>query len=61
MLNLETATNTKFIASVYDVAGRQVIAPSQQNSIDVSALTNGLYMLRLQSEEGQQTVGFIKQ
>jgi hypothetical protein len=37
------------------------MAQSQQNSIDVSTLSNGLYMLRLQSEEGQQTVSFIKQ
>lgn len=61
VLNIETASSTQFMATVYDIAGRQVIAPSQQNSIDVSALTNGLYMLRLQSEEGQQTVNFIKQ
>lgn len=61
MLNIETASSTQFMATVYDIAGRQVIAPSQQNSIDVSGLTNGLYMLRLQSEEGQQTVNFIKQ
>lgn len=61
VLNIETATSTKFMATVYDVAGRQVIAPSHQSSIDVSSLTNGLYMLRLNTEEGQQTVSFIKQ
>jgi hypothetical protein len=49
------------MATVYDVAGRQVMAPGHQNSIDVSTLSNGLYILRLQSEEGQQTVSFIKQ
>jgi hypothetical protein len=61
VLNIETASSTKFMATVYDVAGRQVMAPSHQNSIDVSTLSNGLYMLHLQSEEEQQTVGFIKQ
>ena len=61
VLNIETASATKFMATVYDVAGRQVMAPSHQNSIDVSTLSNGLYILRLQSEEGQQTVSFIKQ
>lgn len=61
VLNIETATNAKFMATVYDVTGRQVIAPSHQSSIDVSSLTNGLYMLRLNTEEGQQTVSFIKQ
>ena len=61
ILNIETASSTKFMATVYDVAGRQVMAPSHQNSIDVSTLSNGLYMLHLQSEEEQQTVGFIKQ
>ena len=61
VLNIETASATKFMATVYDVAGRQVMAPGHQNSIDVSTLSNGLYILRLQSEEGQQTVSFIKQ
>jgi hypothetical protein len=61
MLNIETASATQFMATVYDIAGRQVIAPIQQNSIDVSALTNGLYMLRLNTKEGQQIVSFIKQ
>lgn len=61
VLNIETASTAKFMATVYDVAGRQVIAPSHHSSIDVSSLTNGLYMLRLNTEEGQQTVSFIKQ
>ena len=61
VLNIETTSTAKFMATVYDVAGRQVIAPSHQSSIDVSSLTNGLYMLRLNTEEGQQTVSFIKQ
>lgn len=61
ILNIETASFAKFTATVYDIAGRQVIAPSHQNSIDVSALTNGLFMLRLNTGVGQETLSFIKQ
>lgn len=61
ILNIETANNDKFMATVYDLAGRQVIAPSHQNNIDISALTPGVYMLRLITEDGQQTAIFVKQ
>lgn len=61
LLNIETTSNDKFMATVYDLAGRQVIAPSHQNNIDVSALNAGVYMLRLNTENGQQTATFVKQ
>lgn len=61
VLNIETASKNKLMSSVYDLAGRQVIAPSHQNNIDVSSLTAGFYLLRLNTEDGQQTATFVKQ
>lgn len=61
VLNIETFGTAKFMSTVYDLAGRQVIAPSHQNNIDVSALNAGVYMLRLNTEDGQQTATFVKQ
>lgn len=61
VLNIESASNDKFMATVYDLNGRQVIAPSHQNNIDVSALVAGVYLLRLNTEDGQQTATFVKQ
>lgn len=61
VLNIEAAGSAKFMATVYDLAGRQVIAPAHQSNIDVSSLTTGVYMLRLNTEDGQQTTTFVKQ
>ncbi|MES2477849.1 MAG: choice-of-anchor V domain-containing protein [Bacteroidota bacterium] len=61
VLNIEAAGSAKFMATVYDLAGRVVIAPAHQSSIDVSALTSGVYLLRLNTEDGQQTATFVKQ
>lgn len=61
VLNIETAGTAKFMSTVYDLAGRQVIAPGHQSNIDVSALAAGVYLLRLNTEDGQQTATFVKQ
>lgn len=61
VLNIEAAGSAKFMATVYDLAGRVVIAPAHQSNIDVSALTSGVYLLRLNTEDGQQTATFVKQ
>lgn len=61
VLNIEAANNSHFMTSVYDLTGRQVIAPSHQNSVDVSALSAGVYVLRLNTEDGQQVSTFVKQ
>jgi hypothetical protein len=61
MLNIEAASNAKYVATVYDLAGRQVLAASHQSNIDVSSLSAGVYLLRLNTEDAQQTVTFIKQ
>ncbi|MCC6187149.1 MAG: T9SS type A sorting domain-containing protein [Chitinophagaceae bacterium] len=61
VLNIVAAGNAKYMTTVYDLAGRQVIAPSHQSSIDVSSLTAGVYLLRLNTADGQQTATFVKQ
>jgi hypothetical protein len=61
ILNIEAASNAKYVATVYDLAGRQVLAASHQNTIDVSSLSAGVYLLRLNTEGAQQTTTFIKQ
>lgn len=61
VLSIESASNDKFMATVYDLNGRQVIAPSHENNLDVSALAAGVYLLRLNTEDGQQSATFVKQ
>jgi hypothetical protein len=61
VLNIEANTSSKLMTTIFDLAGRQMIAPSHQTSIDVSALVPGVYVLRINTEEGQQTSTFVKQ
>lgn len=61
LLHIESPFSDKFRATVYDVAGRELIAPNHLNNIDVSALAAGVYLLRLNTENGQQTTTFVKQ
>lgn len=61
MLHIETTYSNKFSVSVYDLGGRELIVSSHQNNIDVSALAAGVYLLRFNTEDGQQTATFVKQ
>jgi hypothetical protein len=61
VLNIDAPSNTKYVASVHDLVGRQILAPSHSNQIDVSTLNTGVYVLRLVGEEGQQSITFVKQ
>lgn len=50
-----------FSATVLDFNGRVVIGKQQiERKLDVSKLTNGVYLLHLQSESGSTVVRFIK-
>jgi hypothetical protein len=46
--NSEEITNM----ALYDVSGKQMDVTLTNNSIDVSNLPNGFYMLKITSEEG---------
>lgn len=60
VLNIEGFEND-FSANIYDLNGRIVIANATQNSIDVSALANGAYILLLNDGANNKTASFIKQ
>jgi hypothetical protein len=49
------------MTSIFDLAGRQMIATSHQKSIDVSNLVPGVYIIRINTAEGQQISTFVKQ
>ena len=47
--------------SVYDVFGRQQLAISgQQSAVDVSNLSNGVYFVKVKSENNEVVKRFIK-
>lgn len=48
-------------ASIYDIAGKQVLSQAYNSGIDVSGFTKGVYLLKLQTENGASTHKFIKQ
>ncbi len=59
-LNIEGANASTF--KVYDLAGKLVgEGEAMQNSIDVSGLSNGLYVLYAQTERGLIVQKFLKQ
>ncbi len=49
VLVIEGTYNT---VNIYDVAGKLVLATDAQQAIDVSALSNGVYMLNINAENG---------
>jgi hypothetical protein len=52
------------VATVTTVLGQRCLSfalTSGSNTVDVSALAPGIYMLSLQSPSGVQTEGFVKQ
>lgn len=61
LLHFETTYSNKFMVTVFSFDGHELIPPSHQNNIDVSALAAGVYLLRLNTENGQQTATFVKQ
>lgn len=54
-----------FSAEIYNVLGEKVyerkLSAEQFQAVDVSALTNGIYFLRLETEKGIATAKFVKQ
>jgi len=64
ILNISTATplGDNTIYTVFDINGRQIIStPSKDQSLDVSSLSAGNYILRIISGENIFTQKFIKQ
>jgi hypothetical protein len=62
LLNIETDMLGKvFSANIYDLTGKQVLVSNNQNIIDVAALMQGVYFIRIDNGDYQQTIAFIKQ
>ena len=64
--NILTLSNTSDITNVtvYNTLGQQVLQIKRNNSevnTDLSALTNGVYFVKIQSGDGQKTIRIIKQ
>lgn len=47
-------------ATIYDVFGRKVLVSGNATSIDVSSLSNGMYILRVNTAQGSHDMKFIK-
>ncbi|MFA6151283.1 MAG: choice-of-anchor V domain-containing protein [Chitinophagaceae bacterium] len=60
-LNIQIDKNTDFSATIFDLAGRKIIASKQQNSIDVSSLSPGIYTIQIGSGNTFSTKTFIKE
>ena len=60
-LYLNYPRNDSFSIIIYNVLGQQQFAAQNSREIDVSTLTNGLYLLRLTTKDQQKTISFINQ
>ncbi|MDR0810654.1 MAG: T9SS type A sorting domain-containing protein [Paludibacter sp.] len=61
MLIIENAQMEGKSVAIYDIAGRMLISRQLfgENTIDVSSLVNGVYLLRIIKENGAETVKLI--
>ncbi len=55
-----TGTDKRYTVEVYTVLGQKVIGEIAENSVDLSALKPGLYIIRLSCESVVKTVKIIK-
>lgn len=60
-LTVEGLTAKTFSARVADLAGRVIINSQSEGTINVTALQNGIYVLTITTDAGQQTSTFVKQ
>ena len=63
LLNIDIDNATNFEAIIYDVVGKEVGTYKNQKTIDVTALTNGIYFIKLKTDDAFQTktIKWIKQ
>lgn len=60
-LHITHQSQHSFNTCIYDLSGHLQITSNDSNEIDVSFLSSGVYLLRLNTEDGQQTATFVKQ
>ena len=58
-LNIEGIDNGKY--SIYNVQGKLVLYGELEESINVSILSEGLYTIKIENEEGVAIKQFVKQ
>lgn len=63
MLNIESAHagSKDYSITIADLTGRRVLSTITQGSVDVSALTPGVYLLQINNGMIQQSATFVKQ
>ncbi|WP_298143152.1 T9SS type A sorting domain-containing protein [Flavobacterium sp.] len=59
-LKLTQVPSSKFLLRIFDLAGKKIQTLENQESVDVSGLSNGLYLLKIESEGGTRTLKFAK-
>jgi hypothetical protein len=59
IVNLKTDLDIKSI-EIYDFSGKKIISSSEQNSIDLSGLSNGLYLLKAEGGDSVYNEFIIK-
>jgi hypothetical protein len=58
------ASNQDIVAEVYDILGKKISVQnitSNQKTLNISALSKGVYLVRINSAEGTTTKKLIKQ
>jgi ELWxxDGT repeat protein len=62
LLNIEIENASNFEAIIYDVVGKEVGTYKNQKTIDVTTLRNGIYFIKLKTDDALQTktIKFIK-
>ncbi|APY00578.1 LamG-like jellyroll fold domain-containing protein [Lacinutrix venerupis] len=64
LINIATTLNSSLQLSIYDINGRVLLSKTcnqQINTIDISAFSNGMYLLKMKTDFGEVTKRIIKE
>ncbi|MFA7446651.1 MAG: T9SS type A sorting domain-containing protein [Flavobacteriaceae bacterium] len=59
LLNIESTSEVKSV-EIFDLTGRKVVVSTSNNTVDVSSLTSGTYIISITSENGTAQTKFVK-
>ncbi len=60
-LNILGLVNSVFNIEIYNTIGQLQLTVKKSNAIDVSALSKGIYFIKIQVENSSKIIKFVKQ
>lgn len=61
VVNIKSNHTHALIYTIYDALGKEITGGMNQNLIDVATLQNGFYLIKIQNEQYQKLIPFVKQ